>query len=1318
MNKKRFITCVEAAKENMVFQKERNRYFTNLHLPVLNPLARNGITSYKKLTKTKNFSCSSTPTLKEGVEETSLEITNKFNFNFSKKELKKFTKVLNQEKGSILGKLKSILVYDQEFSNFKIGEKRVCYKVLDVEISSKQLLIGIYLPCSKTYISLYVDDSSDESDIAGLKETVMLILNNSLTSTLDDEFLHILLTFNGDAFDLRILNFLLSEEFNIPKVQTYASCLISDKPWSEKFGENIKWGFIKNLFTKKESPFSSKLIHLDVFKLAQVPKNIVKTSALNSFKIQNWIRMEKNKSNEQFLLKTPLDLFYSSEIPKYDSPCEFMELWVIYNLNDLIHTFETFVSKNGPDFVYTRIAFKQNMAISKSLAELVRLTNPQLGLVLPGGEFLIPEDWKQKGKKVVYKNLIFINNFPKVENLYKKIFSTTQYYPVTKDNSENFSEIKVPNSMDKITFSKGGLHSKTKEKVCCFDTTDSEFIVFDLDLQSFYTVILIKIALLNDSLKALGETLQKLNSERVFLKKSNPVLSGIYKIIILSITGNLNQTLSPNIFTCPLLYYSMTANGQLLLSEFIFQMAEDKKILEDLIFANTDGTCIKIRRENEPILNGLIDQFQNKYGFEFDTKTSIKKGILFHVNHYIFLTENDEFITKGFAEGSFSFVRVLLEDIISSNKIETFGDINEMVIRKTFKKFYEKFAENPFELFYHLLGYDTFKGDKAFYFFSKTPTNSNGIVLNGNVYSQTYPTKIFNVGESVSSILEQKMGEFSNMEQVFYQNLFNDLDFLSYLKYFIKFINGYRKDREGLSEISITLQDTKEVFGENFYSQNSILRVAKNLSELGIFVFPKKPDKKNFTKLPQIVGSKGESVKINKINSLDSQNNFQNSLNVYFTTWLEATTICVLNFPSYPFIVLDFDNVQFLFESGAPSKLVNFLNLLLKWKDDGCVVYSSPTTQGILKFKILLKVENAENHGQFLKSLKTLQDFGIPVGYELLGSVFGSHFKTFNLKNPKGFLAVGNLNLSEDISYITTQSTEDFIYQELLLKFLEILTDKESKNLEKVFDSTRKDFKPLSEISNELGISLEILKGLQQESLVRKKFLLNEFLTSNFSLGDLEEIPMTPIDSKEVTLINFPKIENFSTLSLKLQKRILEAESSQSQQIFEKASKIQKMILSSNSAITLEDNSLQKITLSLNNLLIIKDLVIFCKTEFGLNFRFKDFDIDLDAEIPEIPESLTQTQLETIELVSNCIHLPSDTDNRVVTMFVNPLNISINCYHESPCKEGNLYREITSTVNSLYVGLRLINYTKPFQNVNLPTEDFFTYLCFKPKNSM
>jgi len=69
-------------------------------------------------------------------------------------------------------------------------------------------------------------------------------------------------------------------------------------------------------------------------------------------------------------------------------------------------------------------------------------------------------------------------------------------------------------------------------------------------------------------------------------------------------------------------------------------------------------------------------------------------------------------------------------------------------------------------------------------------------------------------------------------------------------------------------------------------------------------------------------------------------------------------------------------------------------------------------------------------------------------------------------------------------------------------------------------------------------------------------------------------------------------------------------------------------------------------------------------------------------------------QLETIELVSNCIWLSSDPDDRVVTMFVNPLNIYINCYHETPCKEGNLYKEIVILCKLLSSKLKIESFDK------------------------
>jgi len=89
----------------------------------------------------------------------------------------------------------------------------------------------------------------------------------------------------------------------------------------------------------------------------------------------------------------------------------------------------------------------------------------------------------------------------------------------------------------------------------------------------------------------------------------------------------------------------------------------------------------------------------------------------------------------------------------------------------------------------------------------------------------------------------QKSG---SAEDVFYQYIFEDLDFISYLKYFFNFINNYRNTREGLQELKRKVEDVKEIFGDDFFLQNSLLSQAHTLTNSGIFVFPKNPEKKKF----------------------------------------------------------------------------------------------------------------------------------------------------------------------------------------------------------------------------------------------------------------------------------------------------------------------------------------------------------------------------------------------------------------------------------------------------------------------------------------
>lgn len=135
----------------------------------------------------------------------------------------------------------------------------------------------------------------------------------------------------------------------------------------------------------------------------------------------------------------------------------------------------------------------------------------------------------------------FGGEYNKALPVYEKFFKDFIYFGGKEGLKE--SEAMVPKTNQILVFSNGGLHSKKNPKILCFDVTNSSFRIFDLDIQSFYTNILIKLCddpKFNGALNPLKELLIKMNSERVILKKKNPVMSSIFKIIILSITGNLN----------------------------------------------------------------------------------------------------------------------------------------------------------------------------------------------------------------------------------------------------------------------------------------------------------------------------------------------------------------------------------------------------------------------------------------------------------------------------------------------------------------------------------------------------------------------------------------------------------------------------------------------------------------------------------------------------------------------------------------------------------------------------------------------------------
>ena len=81
-------------------------------------------------------------------------------------------------------------------------------------------------------------------------------------------------------------------------------------------------------------------------------------------------------------------------------------------------------------------------------------------------------------------------------------------------------------------------------------------------------------------------------------------------------TGNLNSETSK--LYNPRLYYSITINGQLLISDILFD-AEKRNFIQNFVFANTHGFSIKIEKEKLPIFKEFIQEKEREFDVEFDT---------------------------------------------------------------------------------------------------------------------------------------------------------------------------------------------------------------------------------------------------------------------------------------------------------------------------------------------------------------------------------------------------------------------------------------------------------------------------------------------------------------------------------------------------------------------------------------------------------------------------------------------------------------------------------------------------------------------------
>jgi hypothetical protein len=372
------------------------------------------------------------------------------------------------------------------------------------------------------------------------------------------------------------------------------------------------------------------------------------------------------------------------------------------------------------------------------------------------------------------------------------------------------------------------------------------------------------------------------------------------KIIILSVTGNLNNKFS-SVFN-PVEYFSMTANGQLFLTEVLFQL---DSLIENVVFVNTDGFTIGIKNTNVPLFKNNLDKIAEKQGFLFDTQTKITAGLLFSVNSYICIKEdaqgNESVVVKGFEIGDFDIVTKFLIFVVKQ-KWDCFEKNKIIPLLINFLKEH-KIPEN----FQDFLGYEKRNTDRVLYFFSKKPTFFGGMPVGGIIKCRDFPVSVLNFSDS----------NFISENKNILNFLCDNLDLVSYARFVLnKLLNLKLLDKKDL--LNLKASDFTEAFPkEEFYNQSAILNKAHKLStNIGLYLIPKISNKKSITGFR-------ENTKL--IELLPPQSFWEKEFEDRFYFWLYASTISMNIEKSFPKICFDFDDTSPFYKKDRTNKQLLFL---------------------------------------------------------------------------------------------------------------------------------------------------------------------------------------------------------------------------------------------------------------------------------------------------------------------------------------------------------------------------------------------------------
>ncbi len=1188
-----------------------------------------------------------------------------------------------------------------------------------------------------------------------------------------------LITFNGENYDFFILSSILFyNSKNKKKYENFED--IERSEINEDVSLCLEKVYNKNLEIferksnvfvgkeeKREYPFSllftKNLLHFDVFKFVQrksflqnlfINKNIIFFKEL----FQDSNLESKILPIERLALSKPIDY----------AKFEDLNFIKVYNFNDCFYTYKILgFIKQIKEHFDSRFMFFENFDFKEiNFCQSLNIPDSNLGVKYISeyfeGNFISLT--KQQGNKEVisFNDLIILYNYSYSKAIFEEQFNNVNYLDLKKEDYKD-RIIKVCNIEVNLGF--GGLHSKnfiksqnesflqedeeatSKSKIF---VSDENTVLFDLDVASFYVVIILKIfEKFNDNEKYLF--FKGLYDLRLKLKKENNPLQLVYKIITLSVTGQFNLKQS-NVFD-PLTYYSMTANGQLMILDILMSL-EKKNLIKELIGVNTDGFTLSVEKNKVNDLKKTIQEYAESFGIDFDTFDEINSLIIFNVNKYIFNYKNPQKQSKlkGFGEGEFEILQILLKNLLSQVNPEKI-DINSVweSFNKTFDSESKESLLNPV-----FLSYSSYGGEKKLFYFSSEPDSFAGINLSN--------TRSFYTKDDVYPIKE-----LNPQKEIYKNNISNIQDIIektkisksSYFKLFLNLLKKVPQITESLNFERFS-QDNKKDFIATLKNDYPAFKTASYLNDkYNAFIIPKRENKRT------IQGSKMDAdipnnkmddfSEIRKIVSEHNQKFLQG--NFLGKIFFDTAAIAIGLKSSFPnLVVLDVDHPEIFFQKDeVATKILSrgIYSLLKNAFLQNCLIFSTPFEEQVYGFKIIfsLEFENDDRKVTFDSFRKRFNELfekkQLPFKIENTASICGLNLTPWELepfyKNVLENNDVFKLTIKEfyDLILDTTQIESDN-----LIELREILLNPQNLSPE-VFDhfyeilKQKASFKPKSlQIQSYEPSVLSNTKSIIQENFNEKEKILQQTLIKKYLpekqeaffedqtiLQDVKQlkailnqlsysIKKIQKDYRETSNFNLENITKQEDLNLYLQYK------ENFKDYFEKKIKddIEKCVIRYEQKDNLRDFFSGKFIWSEYFVNYVNNFLNFLHETHGLFFKLKKIKYfsskGNDNEKEEIEISFNHLEHLSVDLIpkgvdlisldfgSFCVRKPEDKNPDIVLLRIENFKVLIHCLHQS-CIDSQMYKRLGNEMSNSFLTLFLLKDPRPFEEKNESLLNFF-----------